>query len=82
MKLIKSIFAIIAGVFFIVATHMGTDTILEAAGIFPPPEQGLHITWMLMLALFYRTAFQVGGGYLTAICLPRRGRCYTASSSA
>lgn len=72
MSLLKSIVAIIAGVFFTVATHMGIDTILEAAGIFPPPEQGLHVTWMLVVASLYRTGFQVGGGYLTAVLAPSR----------
>ena len=72
MTLLKSILAILAGVVFIVVTHTATDKILESAGIFPPPEQGLHVSWMLVLALVYRTAFQVGGGYLTAMLSPSR----------
>ena len=72
MNILKSIGAVLAGMIFIVATHTITDKILESAGIFPPPEQGLHVTWMLVTALVYRVLFQVAGSFITASLAPSR----------
>ena len=72
MKILKSIGAVLAGLIFIFVTHTGVDRILEALGIFPPPEQGLHITWMLMLATAYRVALSIAGCYITARFAPSR----------
>ena len=72
MNILKSIGAVLAGMIFIVATHTITDKILESAGIFPPPEQGLHVTWMLVTALVYRVLFQVAGSFITALLAPSR----------
>ena len=66
----KSIGAILAGMITIVALSVGTDSVLESVGIFPPPDQGLFISWMLMLALVYRSVFAVAGGYVTARLAP------------
>ena len=50
---------------------MGTDWLLENTGIFPPPsDQGLFVTWMLALALLYRSVYAVVGGYITARLAP------------
>jgi hypothetical protein len=72
MNILKSIAAVLAGLIFIVATHTITDKILESAGIFPSPEQGLHVTWMLVAALVYRVLFQVAGSFITAWLAPSR----------
>jgi len=72
MNILKSIGAVLTGMIFIVVTHTGTDKILEGAGIFPPPDQGLHITWMLVTALVYRVLFQVAGSFLTAFLAPSK----------
>ncbi len=40
MNTLKGIGAILAGIIFIVASHAGTDFVLEKLGIFTPPEQG------------------------------------------
>ena len=72
MNILKSIGAVLAGMIFIVATHTITDKILESTGIFPPPEQGLHVTWMLVTALVYRVLFQVAGSFITALLAPSR----------
>jgi hypothetical protein len=50
MNILKSIGAVLAGLVFIVISHTAVDKILEGLGIFPDPEQGLHVTWMLLLA--------------------------------
>ena len=70
MNVLKGIGAIMAGILFIVVTQTATDFALEALGVFPPPQQGLHITWMVVTATVYRTIFTVGGGYLTAALAP------------
>jgi hypothetical protein len=72
MSILKSIGAIMAGMIFIVVTHTVTDLIMEAAGVFPPPEQGLHITWMVVLATVYRTIWSIAGCYLAAALAPSR----------
>lgn len=70
MNILKSIGAIVAGIITIVVLSTLTDFILEKLGIFPPPEQGLFITWMLLLAFIYRSVYAVLGGYVTAALAP------------
>ena len=72
MKIAKSIGAILVGVIAIVVLSVITDMILEKSGIFPPPEQGLFVPWMLMLALIYRCIYAVAGGYITATLAPNK----------
>ena len=71
MDVVKGIGAILAGVIFIVVTHTLTDLVLEKLGIFTPPDQGLHITWMVVTATIYRSVFTVGGGFVTAALAPK-----------
>lgn len=70
MNILKGIGAILAGMIFIVVTHTVTDFVLESLGIFTPPEQGLHTTWMVVTATIYRSIFSIGGGYVTAVFAP------------
>ena len=70
MNILKGIGAVLAGIIFIVVTHTATDFVMERLGIFPPPDQGLHVTWMVMTATIYRSIFTVAGGYLTAALAP------------
>lgn len=76
MNILKGIGAVLAGIVFIVVTHTVTDLVLEKLGIFTPPEQGLHITWMVVTATIYRSIYTVGGGYLTAALAPDRPMLY------
>jgi len=46
--------------------------VLESLGVFPPPDQGLFIIWMLILALAYRCVYTIAGGYVTAMMAPNR----------
>lgn len=66
----KSIVAIIVGFFTVAILSIATDTILEKLGIFPPATDGLFVTWMLVLALVYRSIYAVVGGYVTARLAP------------
>lgn len=72
MKVIKSIGAVLAGLIFIGVTHSAVDAILEATGVFPPPSEGLHVPWMMALALGYRTVLSIIGCYITAKLAPTR----------
>lgn len=75
MKLLKSIGAVLAGFISVAVLSVATDFVLEALGIFPPPsEQGLFITWMLVLALFYRSVYAIVGGYITAWLAPEHSK--------
>jgi hypothetical protein len=76
MNILKGIGAVLAGMIFIVLSHTGMDFILERLGIFPPPEQGLHITWMVVTATIYRSLLTVAGGYITAALAPNRPMLY------
>lgn len=44
---------------------------MESVGIFPSPEHGLFITWMLIVALIYRCIYTLIGGYVTATLAPQ-----------
>lgn len=57
---------VLVGFLTVVVLSMGTDAILQATGIFPPPTAYSAATWMLALALAYRTLFTVLGGYVAA----------------
>ena len=67
---LKSILAVLAGFLAVVVLSVVTDAILESAGIFPPPSEGLFVTWMLLLAFGYRTLYNIVGGYVTASIAP------------
>lgn len=70
MNILKGLLAVVAGIVFIVLTHTLTDKVLEGLGIFTPPEQGFHTTWMVVTATIYRTIYTVAGGYVTAALAP------------
>jgi uncharacterized BrkB/YihY/UPF0761 family membrane protein len=72
MNVLKGIGAILAGIVFIVVTYTATDFVLEKLGIFTPPDQGFHTTWMVVTATIYRSVYTVAGGYLTAALAPNR----------
>ncbi len=72
MRTLKSIVAIIAGFLTVFVLSVVTDMILEKSGIFPPPsDAGLFVTWMLALALAYRTVYTIAGGYVAAMLAPK-----------
>ena len=77
MTILRGIGAVLAGVIFIVVSHSATDFVLEARGIFTPPSQGFHTTWMVVTATIYRCIYTVVGGYLTAALAPNRPMDYT-----
>lgn len=68
---LRSVWAILAGFLFVLITHLGTDAVMHATGIFPPMFQPMANT-LWMLALGYRIAFSIGGSYITARLAPSR----------
>ncbi len=69
---LKSVGAVLAGFIAVFILSVGTDAILESTGFFPPqimPE--LMSTSLLFIALLYRSAFTVIGGYITASLAPQ-----------
>jgi hypothetical protein len=73
MSFLKSIGAVVAGFLVVVIFSNLTDFILEKAGVFPSISAGAAYldTWMLALALLYRTIYTVAGGYMTAWLAPQ-----------
>ena len=71
MKILQGIGAILAGMVFIVATHTATDFVLESLGIFTPPNEGFHTTWMVVTATIYRSIYVIAGGYITGALAPK-----------
>jgi hypothetical protein len=63
-KILRSIVAIVAGFIVVAALSTLTDTLLEKLHVFPIGT--LYPTWMLALALLYRCAYTVLGGYVAA----------------
>ncbi len=76
MKILGSIFAVLVGFIVIFILSLGTDTILENAGIFPSiaeqQKYSFNILWMDLLALFYRVVYTILGGYITAKLAPNK----------
>jgi hypothetical protein len=73
---LKSIGAVLASFIMAVFLSFATDWVLLRVGIFPIgeqglTEQGLYVPWMLVLALLYRDAYTVLGGYVTARLAPQ-----------
>lgn len=71
-KILKSIGAVIAGFIAVAFLSVATDAVLESMGVLPSPtDLGAYVTWMLALALFYRSIYTAAGGYITAKLAPQ-----------
>ena len=67
----RSVGAVVAGFVLTALLSVGTDTVMHASGVFPPPGEqmaGGLFAW----ATIYRVVYTVLGGYLTARLAPRR----------
>jgi hypothetical protein len=71
MNTLKSAGAIIAGLATVAALSTATDFLLAAVGVFPSITTGEFTTWMYCVALLYRIAYCILGGYITAWLAPR-----------
>ncbi len=74
-KTLKSIWAILAGFLTVALLSIATDFVLEKIGIFPSATDQMKYgpaTWLLVVALLYRSVYTVLGGYVTARLAPSR----------
>jgi len=65
----KSIWAIAAGVIFIVVVSTLVDVVFHATGVYPPWDQPIDDR-LALLATSYRIAISVAGAWLTARLAP------------
>jgi hypothetical protein len=82
MTVVKSILAVLAGLVFIFATHMGTDEVMHALGVFPPKGEPMFDPALNALALGYRAVFSVLGSALTARLAPQRAMAHALTLGA
>jgi hypothetical protein len=75
-QLRRSTLAVAAGFVLPLILSRSADILLESTGVFPTVAQqradGFDVLWMNILALCYRMAFGVLGGYVTAAVAPNR----------
>jgi hypothetical protein len=65
----KSVWAVAAGVIFIVVVTTLVDIVMHATGIYPPWEQPIDDT-LALLATSYRIVISIAGAWLTARLAP------------
>ncbi len=70
-RLWRSTGAVLLGFLAVVSLSLGTDQVLHVLQIYPPWGEPMREPALLLLALAYRTAYGVVGGYLAARFAPR-----------
>ena len=65
----RSIWAVVAGVLFIIVVTTLVDIALHAIGVFPPTNQPINDA-LALLATSYRVVISVAGAWLTARLAP------------
>jgi hypothetical protein len=65
----KSIWAVVAGVVFIIVVTTLVDIVLHVAGVFPPMDKPIDDR-LALLATSYRIVISVAGAWLTARLAP------------
>lgn len=70
---LRSLGAILLGLVVVVVLSTATDQVMHAVGVFPPSGEPMQDPALFALALAYRCAFTVLGGYATARFAPRAG---------
>jgi len=68
---LKSIGAIFAGAIIGALPALGTDQLMHATGVFPPPDQAMSGS-LFLLATAYRAIYGVAGSYVAARLAPSR----------
>jgi len=69
--LLRSIGAVFAGLVAIFILSIGTDAVLHAGGVYPPPGQPMA-TGLWLLATAYRIVYGILGCYIAARLAPNR----------
>ncbi|HEV7716959.1 MAG TPA: hypothetical protein VGO53_15275 [Steroidobacteraceae bacterium] len=70
-RLGRSILAILIGLVAVIALSLATDQLFHVLQVYPPWNQPMHETSLLLLALSYRLVYGVVGSYLAARFAPR-----------
>jgi hypothetical protein len=68
---LRSVGAVVAGLAVIVAGSLATDQLLHTLGVYPPWGEPMFDTGLNLLALGYRAAWTVLGGWVAARLAPR-----------
>ncbi|MDI1326030.1 MAG: hypothetical protein PSV23_04440 [Brevundimonas sp.] len=69
-RVLKSVLAVLAGFITVAALSTLTDIPLHILGIYPPEGEPMFEPGLNILALSYRIAFTILGGYVTARLAP------------
>jgi hypothetical protein len=67
--IVKSVWAVVAGVLVIIVVTTLVDILLHVAGVFPPMDQPINDR-LALLATSYRIVISIGGAWLTARLAP------------
>ena len=67
----RSIWAVVAGFLSVAILSLATDQVLHVLNVYPPWGQPMWDNGLNALALSYRVAYTVFGGWLTARLAPR-----------
>ena len=67
----KSVWAVVAGVLFIIVVTTVVDLVLHAVHVFPPMSQPINDA-LALLATSYRIVISVAGAWLTARLAPQK----------
>jgi hypothetical protein len=67
----RSIWAIVAGILFVIVVTTLVDVVLHAIGVFPPMDQPLDDS-LAVLATSYRIVISIAGAWLTARLAPEK----------
>jgi hypothetical protein len=70
-RLWRSTVAVFAGMAAVIVLSLGTDEMLQVAGVFPPPGNAMPEPGLNFLALIYRCVYSTLGAYITAWLAPR-----------
>lgn len=70
-NILKSIGAILAGFFLVVAISILTDLTLVKTGLMKQPFD-LNSSWFIIIVIFYRSLYGTIGSYFTARLAPNR----------
>ena len=69
-RLLRSTVAVLSGFLAVVFLSLGTDQVLHVLEVYPPWGQPMHDAGLNLLALAYRTAYTIFGGYFAARLAP------------
>jgi len=67
----RSIAAVLVGFITVFVLSLGTDQVMHVLDVYPPWNEPMTNTGLLLLALSYRIIYGIAGGYIVARLAPR-----------